>query len=152
MKILIIEDETYKLDKVRSYIALKFPESTTDTAASYTEGLTKLLTHQYDVSIIDMTIPSHSKTSTENGGRLRSFGGHEIARAIVRKSIGVPFIIFSQFSTFPDKDKTLSLDDLVAEISAFCGQLYLGTVFFDSVSAEWEEVLYSIIDRYKNGA
>ena len=72
MKILIIEDSELKRKDIERFLKENFPDADVTTAASYSSGLRKAYKGEFDVVILDNSLPyyedrpssAHSTTET----------------------------------------------------------------------------------------
>lgn len=151
MKIMIIEDNEHKRKKIKDFIDNLDEPISLEEAYSYTSGLKKCLNDVFDLLIIDMTMPTYDKSSTESGGRFRTYGGKEIIRQLKRKNKELPFVVVSQYSKFSDNTETLSLEDISEQLKAISPKFYIDTVLYDTSSSNWKIMLEDIIikKRYK---
>lgn len=87
MDFLIIDDDSYKIEKVKEVLTAY----TLDTANSYVKGIKKLLMKQYDGLILDMSFPLYdndfSTTKMDMGLRVLS--------ELKRKEMDIPVAIYS---------------------------------------------------------
>lgn len=65
MKILLIEDDKYKREDLRTYIHQEFPDVWVDEVKSYKTGVLKVLDGTYDLLLVDMTIPTYENLLAE---------------------------------------------------------------------------------------
>lgn len=145
MNILIIEDNEFKRKKLYDFLINLEYISNIDTAFSYSSGLRKCLNNDYDLLILDMSMPTYDKNSTETGGRFRTYGGREIVRQLQRKKKIKSFIIVSQYPKFSENDETLSLEEIGNSLSETLSEEYIGLVFYDTSSAVWKAELEKLI-------
>ena len=145
--ILVVEDNSHKRDKVISFIKELVPESLIDEAYSFSSGSKKVLENTYDILILDISLPTYDKTDFDMGGRNRAFGGHEIARKIVRRKIVTHIIFITQFDSFSDEARSHSIESLEELLMNDCGNNYAGFVRYDSSLSSWKEELTELIKR-----
>lgn len=153
MKIIIIEDNEHKRKKVKDFILKVNKNIVIDEAYSYTSGLKKCLSLEYDLLVIDMTMPTYDKSNSESGGRFRTYGGKEIIRQLKRKKRELPFVVVSQYSKFSENNETLSLDEIAQQLKEISPNFYTETVLYDTSSSNWKIRLEDIIlsrEKYEN--
>lgn len=148
MKIIMIEDNEHKRKKLKDFILSFDVEIVIEEASSYTTGLDKCLNNSYDLLILDMTMPTYDKSSTESGGRFRTYGGKDIVRKLKRKNKNIPFIIVSQYPKFNENSKTLSLQELGNMLESYVPTYYLATIFYDTSSSNWKKTLEEEIIKF----
>jgi len=148
MKILIIEDNDHKMKKITTYLSNRIPTLDLTEAKSYNSACKKIGIRKWDLIIIDMNIPTFDKSRNESGGELRTFGGKEIARRILRKSIESPFVLVTQFKKLTDSGRTFSAKQLNEEIHSFGVDGYLGMIMYDSVDTQWKADFDSLLTSF----
>jgi DNA-binding NtrC family response regulator len=147
MKILIIEDDDLKMTKVLDFLRMKYADTGVDVMRSWKSGLRALVSNCYDLTILDMSLPTFDIGRKESGGAFNSFGGEEILKEIKRRSISTKVIVFTQFEYFGDDAKPVSLKELSARFEKSFSDIYIDTVFFSVADSEWEIKLSHLIDN-----
>ncbi|MFA7090716.1 MAG: response regulator [Arcobacteraceae bacterium] len=148
MKILVVDDSEYKIKKIVTLLdSIREKNITYDKAFSYTSGLNKALKNNYDLIILDMSMPTYDKTKNESGGRFRVFGGKEIVRQLKREKKIAPFIILTQYSQFDDTDKIKTLEDLETFFDEKFSEFHISTIFYDTSSSKWKILLEEKISK-----
>ena len=140
-KLLIVEDNDHKRGKVTAYLRDEFPELTIVEAHSFTSGCQAIDKDSFDVILMDMSLPTYDKSPSDSGGRFRTFGGREIARKIMRRSIPTRLIFLTQYDAFSDKTNSHTLESLALELEDECGNNYFGLLHYDSSKSSWREQL-----------
>ena len=145
MNILVIEDNQLKRDKLCDFLSANFSVELTE-AASYNSGLKALLDRDFDLLVLDMSMPTFDRTAATNGGRFRDLGGKEIAIRLKKQGRLIPFVVVTGYSDFSVNAENLSISQ-IDEILKTLGDDYKGCVFFDAVESVWKEQLMEIIRR-----
>lgn len=113
---------------------------------SYNSGLRAIIGEEFDLLLLDMSIPTYDISLEETGGRTRPFGGKDILEQIQRKKISCKVIVITQFEIFGEK--RINLEQLKKELSVEFTNNYLGTVYYNPSSDIWtrelEEYLISL--------
>lgn len=148
MRILVIEDNDYKREKVTSFLKDSLKDLTITEAYSYSSGLEKVIENTYDFLILDMSLPSFDRKDTENGGRFRTYGGKEIARKMKRKNISTPFVILTHYTSFSDDYGDTSLDTLAIQLAEQNGDKFKSAVYYSGAESSWKVELMEIIQQY----
>lgn len=141
IKLLIVEDNSHKREKVIDYILELLPDAIIDQAHSFSSGSKLAIDNDYDTIILDISLPTYDKTENDTGGRNRAFGGHEIARKIIRRKLRTNIIFITQFDSFSDQDRSHSIDSLEELLKNDCGDNFIGLVRYDSSKYSWKETL-----------
>jgi hypothetical protein len=144
MKILIIEDDKLKIEKLLHF----FEAYEVVLKESYQGGMSELKDnwHSYSFLILDMTIPLWEKGRNELGGNYEQFGGERILREMSRKKIYIPTILFTMFDVFPAKNANITFQELHTLFSKEFQHFYRGSVFYNSNDESWKNELQRLID------
>lgn len=145
MKILVIEDDQNKLKQLSAYIRGRWAHCSITERRSYHSGLEAIKNDTYSLILLDMSMPTYDITPREPGGRPRIFAGSEILRQMERKKISAPVIIVTQFETFGEADKRISLAELQNQLSSQFPQNYIGTVYYNAAHDNWKKDLDVLI-------
>lgn len=133
LKILISEDNLYKLKNIQDTIEKQFNE-TNITSITYAKRTVMELieNNDYDILIQDMQLPLHSDD------RIDQNGGIYVLNQLKRKKIDIKTIVCS--STIDSLEK---LQNNGFENVSF--------IKYDSISINWENDLTKLINEYLKG-
>nr|WP_294863772.1 response regulator [uncultured Pseudogulbenkiania sp.] len=149
MEILFVEDSPLKRDRVSSFIREIIPNVIIDEANSFSTGSQKITSINYDLIILDISLPTYDRGGVESGGRFRAFGGKELARKIMRRQKKARIVFITQYESFSDKESSHSLESLESELKIDCGENFLGLIYYDSSKSVWKEKLSKILTIIK---
>lgn len=147
MKILVIEDDQNKRQRIVSHIVECFPSAVVVERWSYQSGLKETIRNGADILILDMTLQTYDASAVESGGRPRIFGGLEILNQISKREIQIPTIVVTMFDSFGEPGKLTTLDELQKSISTQFPKLFAGMVYYDPLNVDWKEKLTNKISR-----
>lgn len=144
-KILIIEDEKIKIERLKEF----FAEDDITIRESYRSGVFDLKNNhkEYDMLILDMTIPLWESGNNDLGGNYEQFGGEKILREMKRRKLLVPTILFTMFDVFPTKNGNITFEEINERYKASFGSFYQGAVFYNSIDDSWMENMQTIINQ-----
>lgn len=142
-KVLIIEDNKNKLKRVKKFICQQLPDASIHDAVSYTGGIRRIYEEEWDLILLDMTLPIYDITPHDNGGDMRSTAGKEIMKRMQNKGKLIPTIIITQFDTFGENGLTIT--SLNEEFSCELNDIWKGTVNYVDASDKWQIELERII-------
>jgi DNA-binding NarL/FixJ family response regulator len=145
MKIILVEDDPNKLKQLWEFISRSTQGAHIVVRRSYQSGLSEILNSTADLVLLDMSMPTYDQSPTESGGRKRPFAGREILRKMNRHGKDFPVLIITQFTRFGDGPHAISLEELTTELEQLGYQNYLGTIYYSSDAANWEEKLLSAL-------
>ncbi|MBE6292192.1 MAG: response regulator [Bacteroidales bacterium] len=146
MNILIVEDDDKKRGSVLSYLHQEFDGLKIDEGYSVESGVQKAVDNQYDLIILDMTIPNFDKTDGKNGGNSYKNGGEIIVRELIDEDIEFRCMVLTQYETFNNE----TIDQISNRIKQKCGNNYLGYVKYSTLNNEWKDQIKKIIAYVKN--
>ena len=146
MKVLIIEDDRNKLNRLKSFMHARWPRLEIREEYSYQTGLDHLISNKVDLVLLDMSLPTYPISEAEPGGRTRIYGGKEILRQMQRRQISVPTVVVTQFESFGDEtESAMQLGELKQLLTNRFAGIYLGTAYYDATMDKWEEELSELV-------
>lgn len=146
MKILFIEDDKYKRESVIVFIKSLQPNTEIDTAASYESGVQMGVDNQYDLILLDMTIPNFDTSEGRTGGQSFKNGGEMIVRELLDEDIDFRCVVLTQYETFNNE----TIDQISERISLRCGDKYLGYIKYNKLDEEWKDNLKQLLRDVKS--
>ena len=149
-ELLLVEDSSFKRDRVLDLLRAALPDLTVDGVESFNAGARALDAGTFKVVVLDLSLPTYDRDSPQGGGRFRKLGGRELARKLVRRAIATNIIFLTQYDAFSDKSKSISLSELVSELKSECGGRYFGTIRYDSGKSTWKSELLAAVRRALN--
>lgn len=145
MKILIVEDDQNKLNQLEEYIEASFVDCSTTSRRSYQSGLKEIVKENYDLIILDMSMPTFDVSPHNKEGRLRTYGGEEIITQMKARKIPTPVIVVTQFETFGEGKNVTSLKELMGRLETNYSHIYKGTVYYNPALNSWrDDLLFSL--------
>ena len=145
MKILIIEDDPNKAGQLMKFLEEELFSITIVLKKSYKSGLKELLSDDYDLILLDMSMPTFDITIEESGGKPLPFAGKEILRQMKRRNVTIPAIIVTQFESFGEAEKKITLDKLKNELNQEFLQIYIDTIYYNPAGSDWKKLLLNLI-------
>lgn len=146
-KLLIIEDDEIKLQNIVSFLDKNYGFDI-DVAKSYISGLKKINTCTYDLILLDMSMPTYDKNSTEQGGIWEKFAGKRILAEIKRKRKDVKVIVVTMYDKFGEGNSADSLDNIHKELNENFPEFYLGKVFYSAKILAWGNELELLLNKF----
>lgn len=133
LKILISEDNIYKLENIKKVIEKQFNE-TNITSITYAKRTVMELieNNDYDILIQDMQLPLHSDD------RIDQNGGLYVLNQLKRKKIDIKTIVCSSTIDSLEKLQNNGFDNV-------------SFIKYDSISINWENDLTKLINEYLKG-
>jgi CheY-like chemotaxis protein len=141
MKILMIEDTFDKMKAVEQCIKKVITSCEVVEAMSYSEGIKKVYEDEWDLLVLDMSLPTYTVTHTESGGTKKPMAGKEIIKRMYSRKIFTPTIVITQFDIFGELE--ISLESLNEEFDEKYDMIWKGTVSYNKQG--WEEELTNLL-------
>lgn len=141
MKILIIEDDKIKIDKLSTLLA----GNEIIISEAFQPGLMELRQNYFDLLILDMTMPLWERTKNDISQHYEQLGGEKILREMKRKNITIPVILFTMFDKFPIGDEIVTFNQINEKYLEHY-DFYVGGVYYDSIQDNWKTELQLLIN------
>lgn len=143
LKILLIEDDENKKNDIVDYLNDAYPgQVDLDIAMSYNTGVRMASKGNYDLMLVDMTLPKFDKDKGLNERTLHN-GGEVLIGYLLDLGIEIKSIVITQYDNF--KDESLSTID--ARLKVDCSDSYLGAVKYNSSEDGWKVELNNYINN-----
>jgi CheY-like chemotaxis protein len=146
VRVLIVEDNDYKCQKIIEVIKNSFSNISLDICRSFTSGWQKIRNEDFDLICLDMSLPTFDISGSESGGEFRTFGGKELVSKMVRRRPNLRFLIITQYESFSLKNNSYTFDSLKSEIQNDYNDACKGFVLFSNKSSDWKLNLKDAIE------
>lgn len=146
MRILFVEDDDYKRNSVVSFLESSFKNIVIDTGMSIESGVQQGVNNQYDLILLDMTIPNFDKTDGRGGGQSFKNGGEIIVRELLDENVKFKCAVLTQYETFNNE----TIEAISDRIYNCCGKNYLGHVKYNKLDEEWKDNLKKLLQNVEN--
>lgn len=143
MKVLVIEDNPNKLKQIKSFLNEYYNQPQIEETYSFNGGKAKLYEEEWDLILLDMSLPTYDITHTEYGGDKKPVAGKNLMKRMLNRKIFTPVIIITQFETFDDD--RISLDSLNQEFNEKFSSIWKGTIFYGN--DDWNIELKKLLDE-----
>lgn len=147
MKILLIEDDKKKIEDVRQFVLSIDSTYTVLVKESYQSGLRQLLTEDYDLLLLDMSMPTWDKPLTGHVSHFEKFGGYMIMKELSRNKKHINTILITMFDDFGEADSSLTLSKLNVKLLEEFSDFYISYVYYNSQESDWQEKLLKLIKQ-----
>ncbi|MGK0254968.1 MAG: CheY-like chemotaxis protein [Mariniflexile sp.] len=146
MKILLVEDDEYKIDLIVPFIKSKILDVDLTFAVSV-KSAKKALDNDNEIHVVllDMTLPTFDMTAGSSGGRPQGFGGLEVLRYMEMVEDSRPVIIVTQFQSFDTDEGTKDISYLNDLLEKEGFENFKGIVPFSSSTESWKDELIKLI-------
>jgi CheY-like chemotaxis protein len=147
MRILLVEDQLDKREKIKEFLNSNAPNSNVITDKESLRGaLKELISNQsFDLILLDMSMPNFDPSiNSPKDSSPESFAGKELIEQLKLRNITIPVIVITQYSSF--EGGTVTLEILSNEISNTYGEHYYGLVYFNSATDTWKSQLKQMLE------
>jgi len=144
MRILVIEDNPIKRSKIIAHLVSSC-DAQIDEAASFNSGLVLALRNDYDLLLLDMSMPTFDRTDQSNGGRFRPMAGRDIAVRLARSGRLPPVYVVTGYRDFGVGSLSMTIADIDASLKEL-GARYLGYTNFDVANSAWKDGINSVLN------
>jgi CheY-like chemotaxis protein len=148
MRILLVEDDEIKRNQIINYLYQSEESIQIETAKSVQSGLKHIVSGEFDLIILDMTLPTFDISADEDGGRPRAYGGRELLAQMKRRIIETPVLVVTQFDRFGKEPELLTLEELDKQLKGSF-ENYIGSVYYSSAFDNWKTILTESITVLK---
>jgi len=149
-KIILIEDDKKKIEDIREFLNAEFNYKNLTIKESYQSGLKALIDNEYDLLLLDMSIPTWDKSPVEQGGNYEKFGGYKVLKEVIRKGKPIRTILISMFDDFGESDNSITLTQLDKILKNEFSSIYIGAIFYSSRETKWREELKNVLEQEIN--
>ena len=149
MNVLLIEDDDYKLKALYELLESELHPSKISIAKSLNGAIKAISKSNFDLAIVDMSLPTYELALDRQGGSPEGFAGEDILRFIEAESGKTQMIVVTQLSEFSDGSITKSLDELRISLKTDLGERYLGLVYYSGRHGAWRDALKLLLSEVK---
>jgi CheY-like chemotaxis protein len=142
-KILIIEDEQRKLDYLKDFLKMEFPDIEFGEKHSYNSALKEIVENhtKYNLILLDMSMSTYDVSVEESGGVPEPLAGENILDAMFLNEIPTKVVVVTMYESFVGK----KLKAFNIELKENYPDNYLGFVFFSHKDTDWRVELKKYI-------
>lgn len=161
MKVLLVDDNSFKRNYIYNYIVSLKKGIIIDTALSIESGISKGLENDYDLLLLDMDLPQFDQTEDDksrnpsnddgkpfkDGGKIFKNGGEFIAEELIEENKDFLCSIITQYDRFSNGR---TIEEIDKRLQKLCGSKYLGYIKFNIIKENWKETLKKTIENVEN--
>jgi DNA-binding NarL/FixJ family response regulator len=141
MKILIVEDDENKLDRISQYLGTLPGKHHVIQRKSYKSGWKVVSSEPIDLVLLDMSLPIFEITSEEDGFEFEPFAGRDLLSELKRNRIKTKVLVVTQFEAFGEGSESMKLPELDVLLRQRFPDLYLGSVFYTPSQTGWKDAI-----------
>ena len=144
MRILIVEDDEFKAQHLRPILRGR---GEIVLVQSVREAVVTVLSDDFDLVVLDMALPTFTRSALSSGGTAQAQGGMEVIRALKSRRATVPVIIVSQYPDLEIEGSFLALQSCPSILRERYGVNLAGAVLFDFDDQSWEETFRELLEE-----
>src|SRR5947207_1904814 len=116
-KILFIEDDQYKMEKIKSFIENDFKNIELVIRTSFHGGLEEIVDNYYiyDLVLLDMSMQNYEISSSESGGDPAPLAGKSILTQMYLREVPTKVIVVTMYEHFQDGTKIKDLNTTLSD-------------------------------------
>ena len=146
MKILIVEDDSFKYSKVAELLREIFCDAELLHRDNVHGAINYVCSESPDLIILDMSLPSHPAVAGEGSPVSMPAGGIEIIMQLkMLRKIDIQTIVLTQYPDVEIEYEYYSIIDSEQAIKSLYGMQSVSVVHYDNDSSEWKEKLKGIL-------
>lgn len=145
INILVVEDNEFKRKRIVEVLQSEFKEISVTESYSFTSAWKMITKYKFDLILLDMSLPTFDKTTSNSGGDFRVFGGKELARKMSKRSTHSKFIFITQYKSFSDNVNSYSYESLKDEQLSQYQEKCVGFILYSNTKSEWREDLIGAV-------
>ena len=142
MRILIIEDDPNKLNSLTSFLD-QYSDVEYTYHMSYQSGMRAIISSNFDLLLLDMSMPVYDVTAHDTGGRPLPLAGRDILFQLKRKRNVLKAIVVTQYEDF----NGVSLQKLDHTLREEFPENYLGYVYYNITQDNWRRNLETMLQN-----
>lgn len=146
-KILFIEDNKTKAEAVKNFVLENFKICDITIKESFTSGLRELFTNNFDILLVDMSLPTREGQSSNSINNFLHLGGHKIMSEMKRKKLQIPTILITMFSEFGVGKTFMDINELDEILSGEFEDFYKGYIYYSSQEESWKKNLKTGLEK-----
>lgn len=145
-RILIVEDNHKKLEKIKYFLETEFSEIELIERTSYNSASKEIALHyeKYDLILLDMSMQTYDISNDESGGEPEPLAGKNILKQIYLRDIPTKVLVVTMYENFVDGTKIKQLD---LEFNLEYPDNYCGFIFFSHTNFDWSLELKKSINK-----
>lgn len=142
-KVLIIEDNETKLERIMDLCSTEFPSYNLVDKRSYNSAQQEVLFHgnEYDLILLDVSMNTY-EISIDDNGEQEPLAGSKILRFMKLRKINTPVIVVTMYESFVDGVKIKALD---SRFKTQYNNIYKGYIYYNVKTEDWKVKLNTMI-------
>lgn len=140
-RVLLVEDDDGKRDALVDQISSTIPNAQILECNSLISAIRELKKNDFDIIILDVTLPYRDISPARPPGDMHKLGGEEVLRHMERYQTLTPVIVVSQFDTFGDDLNAKKFSQLITDFSNNFPNQFKAGVYYHASMSDWNDEL-----------
>lgn len=149
MKILIIEDDDYKLERIKTFAKKEFNSVVMTTSENLKVALEAIAEDSYDLIFVDMAIPSHPTKAGQGTPVQFNTGGLSVLMELAAMNRKDPCIIITQYPDIEISGEYIPLDQVKEKLPLLLECEVMACIFYDEDNDVWQDELTAVFKDVK---
>lgn len=138
MNVLVVEDDEFKVADLLRLLQEMFPEATVTRAASVTSALRAISFGEFDLIVLDMSLPTFDLSGPGGGGSPQGQGGVELLRLARRLKTRGHYIIVTQYPDIEIDGSDVRLPQAARRLSSHLGLNVRACLLYEFDRDDWQ--------------
>ena len=152
MKILLVEDDDDKAERVLEFLYASFAEVSVLLKKSLHEGLLTLIAEKnsLDLVLLDMSMPNFDIADAEpTGGKPENLAGRDLLTQMKLRKIVIPTIVLTMYDSFEKETERKSIGELKTQLQNDFQPVYKGLIQYSTTQEGWQSSLLKLIGEIR---
>lgn len=150
MYVLIIEDDSQKADSISTLIKSMFHGVDIEISRSYQSGVRDATKSNFDLIILDMSLPTFDPGPNVRQGRPRPLGGFDIMRKIRRKGGKTPIVVVTALENFGSPTEPITFQEMSSRCRAEFPEMFRTAIYYSQSKQGWQDELKQILGSFRD--
>lgn len=147
MKILIVEDDNYKLERIREFSESVLGKLEVDTSSNLRDAKLAVNSRSYDLIYVDMAIPSHPTTAGQGAPVSFSTGGLAVIMELAEIGRSDPCIIITQYPDIEISGQYIHISLVKDKLPDLLECEVAACILYETDSMAWKEELRRALEE-----
>jgi CheY-like chemotaxis protein len=143
--VLLVEDDQFKSKALVALLNQEFPILRLAQARSLSSGYRILEGEQFDLLLLDMSLPTFDVGPNDSGGEPLGFGGLKLLDLLHESGLSLPTIVVTQFEQFGEGEEAIDVHSLEISLRESFPAHFVGLVQYNSARADWKLELIELM-------
>jgi CheY-like chemotaxis protein len=145
MNILIVEDDDYKLERIKFFVTTELGAASIKTSESLKEALEAISNDTFDLIFVDMAIPSHPSIAGQGTAVSFNTGGLEVIMELSAMGRDDPCIIITQYPDIEISGEYVPISLVKQKLPALLECEVAACVLYEEESDDWKVELRKVL-------